>query len=172
VNVRCEADGTWYAVAPFSFSQPELLVTAPRPPQMNPEARLWFLHTAAKVMLNATPGAFLVIELQGHPCEYAIIDHAPGHELGLQIGSREWDSPHCGNQPIPDDATDRLTLLGFAPSGPWLNAWRQNLPSASCDLAILLERSFLAAYDPPVDFEVALYTSRVEDYARLVSTLS
>jgi hypothetical protein len=56
VNVRCEADGTWYAVAPFSFSQPELLVTAPRAPQMNPEARLWFLHTAAKVMLDATPG--------------------------------------------------------------------------------------------------------------------
>lgn len=39
VNVRCEADGTWYAVAPFSFNRQELLVTAPRPRQMNSEAR-------------------------------------------------------------------------------------------------------------------------------------
>jgi hypothetical protein len=155
VNVRCEADGTWYAVAPFSFNQRELLVTAPRPPQMNPEARSWFLHTAAKVMLNAAPGAFLVIELQGHPCEYAIVDRAPDHGIGLQIGSREWDCPHCGNQPILGDATDILTSLGFAPPGPRLNAWHQSLPSASRDFAILLERSFLAAYEPPDDFEVA-----------------
>jgi hypothetical protein len=116
--------------------------------------------------------AFFVIELQGHPCEYAIIDRTPGHELGLQIGSRERDCPYCGNQPIPDDATDRLTSLGFAPSGPRLNAWRQNLPSASRDLAILLERSFLAAYDPSLDFEVALYASGLEDFMRLVRALS
>jgi hypothetical protein len=172
VNVRCEADGTWYAVAPFSFSQQELLVTAPRPPQMNPEARLWFLHTAAKVMLNSVPGAFLVIERQGHPCEYAIIDRVPGQALSLQIGSREWDCAACGDQPIPDYAIDQLSWLGFAPPGRHINAWRQTLPAASRDLAILLERSFVVAYEPPLDFEVALYASDLEDYARLVSVLT
>lgn len=40
------------------------------------------------------------------------------------------------------------------------------------DFAILLERSFLAAYEPPLDFEVALYASSLGDYKRLVSTLS
>ena len=137
-----------------------------------PEARLWFLHTAATVMLNAARGTFLVIELQGHPCEYAIIDRASGHELGLQIGSREWDCAHCGNRPIPEEAADKLTSLGFAPAGPRVNAWRQNLPSSSRDFAILLERSFLAAYEPPLDFELALYASRLDDYTRLVSALS
>lgn len=123
-------------------------------------------------MLNAAPGAFLVIELQGHLCEYAIIDRASDHELGLQLGSRESDCAHCGNQPIPDHAADRLTSLGFAPPGTWRNAWRQNLPSASRDFAILLERSFLSACGPPLDFEVALYARRLEDYTQLVSALS
>jgi hypothetical protein len=172
VNVRCEADGTWYAVAPFSFNHQRLLVTPPRPPQMNPEARLWFLHTAAKVMVDAASGAFLVIEVQGHPCEYAIIDYQPGHGLGLQVGSREWDCSHCGNQPIRGDAIDGLTSLGFAAPGPRLNAWRQGLPASSRDVAILLERSILAAYEPPLDFEVALYASRLEDYQLLVSALA
>ena len=172
VNVRCETHGTWYAVAPFSFTQQELLSAPPRAPRMNPEARLWFLHAAAKVMLNAPARAFLVIEVQGHPCEYEIIDREPGHELGLQVGCREWDCPHCGNQPLPDEAIAKLRTLGFAPAAPHLNAWRQHLPYVSRDLAILFEQAFLAAYEPPLDFEIALYASTPQDYARLVDELS
>jgi hypothetical protein len=48
VNVRCATHGIWYALAPFSFTGQELLREAPRPPRMDPEARMWFLHVAAR----------------------------------------------------------------------------------------------------------------------------
>jgi len=42
----------------------------------------------------------------------------------------------------------------------------------SRDLTIPFEQAFLAAYEPPLDFEIALYASMPQDYARLVNELS
>lgn len=172
INVRCARHGTWYAQAPFSFSKQELLRIAPRAFGMDPEARLWLLHEAAKVALNAPARAFLVVEVQGHPCEYAILDREPGYELGLQISGRQWDCQSCGNQPLPHDALNRLEVLGFAPAGPHLNAWRADLPQAARGLAVLVEQALVAAYEPPPDFEVALYAATAQDYVRLVNELT
>ncbi len=172
INVRCARHGTWYAQAPFSFSKQELLHLPPRAFGMDPEARLWLLHKAAKAMLNAPVRAFLVVEVQGHPCEYAILHREPGYELGLQISGRQWDCQSCGNQPLSRAALDRLDVLGFAPAGHHLNAWCEDLPQQARGLAVLLERALVAAYERAPDFEVALYAATARDYVRLVNGLT
>jgi hypothetical protein len=110
-----------------------------------------FLHVAARVMLSAPERAFLVIEVQGHPCEYEILDREVGHDFGLPIACREWDRAQCGNEPFPPEAKDKVRALGFAPAGPHLNAWRAYLSQDAIELAVLLERSFMGAYGLPVD---------------------
>ena len=171
VSVRCEDHGTWYAQMPFRLTDQELTTEPPRGTTMSPEARLWFLHTAALLMQSAPEGAFVVAEVHGGRCDYAILDHASGYELALQVNGREWDCPTHGNEPLTHAARLALSGLGFAAPGPQLNPWREDLPDDARDLAVLMERSLVAAYDQPLDFEVALYAGRPDDSLALMDAL-
>ena len=171
INVKCDDHGTWYAQMPFRFSSQEFTEQSPRPATMTPETRLWFLHAAAQRMTAAPEGAFIVADVQGRDCEYAILDHAEGHGLALQLNGREWDCPVHGNAPLSLSARRALAHLDFAAPGPRLNPWREHLHDSPRDLAVLMERALVAAYDPPLDFEIALYAGDSADSLALMDTL-
>ncbi len=65
-----------------------------------------------------------------------------------------------------------MEALEIARPGPHLNAWQGELPRDARSLAVLMERGLVAAYQPRLDFEVALYAGSPRDYMRLAAELT
>jgi hypothetical protein len=147
-----------------------LLETLPRTARMNPEERLWMLTAAcAEVLDDPRPDQYIVVD--ANPCEFLILRRWPDG-LALEVSGREWDCVHCGNRPLPASAVEALRALGFAPGGHRRNPWRRDLPADARTLALLAERTLIAAYDLAADFEVAVYPCDSVACRRLVARLS
>jgi len=134
---------------------------------MDPEERAWLLTSACRIFLDeATDKGTLVIVDLAHGDQYVQFEYHDGAVYG-EVGSRQWDCPDCGNQPLDPDAVWALSLAGFVGGGVHRNYSKDGLPKTALELAALTESLFAAAYGPPADFEILVQHKSPETLARL-----
>jgi len=75
------------------------------------------------------------------------------HLFHAEVGSREWGSEQ---RPLPSEAVEGLSALGFVKTPVHLNYVRDGLLPEPASLAQLTRSLFAAAYDAPVDFPVEI----------------
>lgn len=127
---------------------------------MNCEERLWLIENAlTRFLVDPDFDDFMAVQSSTLPCNQLLFRFCEGHFV-LEVGSREWDCPVCGNRPLTDDALKGLAELGFRrlPDGP--NPAALGLPRDPRRLALLADDAMLCAYGEDPDFEVGVFFKR------------
>jgi hypothetical protein len=129
---------------------------------MDPEERLWVLETAIRFfMVKPEDEDFLVVQSMSLPCNYAQLRYNESTLWG-EVCSRQWDCPYCGNRPLSEENEICLSELSFVGGGDHRNFESRSLPRRPAELARLMERALMAAFDEPKDFAIAIYPKRRE----------
>ena len=129
---------------------------------MDPEERLWVLETAVRFFLiDPADEDFMVVQSMSLPCNYAQL-RFNDKTLWAEVCSRQWDCAYCGNRPLSEENEIHLSGLGFVGGGHLRNFESRALPARPRDLALLLERVLMTAFDEPPDFAIAIYPKRRE----------
>ena len=169
-----KGDGRWVFSCPthrhvddWSGVSPRLLSCDGPPGAMDPEQRAWVLTSAFRVFLGeARDKDTLVIADVSNGDQYVQFEYHDGAVYG-EVGSRQWDCPDCGNQPLGAESVWALSLAGFVGGGVHRNYSRDQLPKSPLELAALTEALFVSAYAPPPDFEVFIQPKSADTLAKL-----
>jgi len=130
------------------------------PDKMDPEERLWVIETAVRFfVISPEDEDFLIVQSMSLPCNYVQLRYNEG-QLWAEVSSRLWNCPYCGNRPLTEESEIHLSELGFVGGGLLRNFECHLLPGRAHEIAALLERLLVLAYDEPADFAVAIYPKR------------
>ena len=140
--------------------------------RMDPEERLWVLETAIRsFLISPADEDFLVVQSMTLQCNYAQLRFNEGTLWG-EVSSRQWDCVYCGNRPLDEEQEIFLNELGFVGGGSHRNFERRALPVHPRDLALLLERALVAAFNERPDFAIAIHPSRRETLRSILAALA
>jgi hypothetical protein len=129
---------------------------------MDPEERLWVLETSVRFFLvSPADEDFVVVQSMTLPCNYVQLRYNE-KTLWAEVSSRQWDCPYCGNRPLSEESEIHLSDLGFVGGGPLRNFESRTLPRRPHEVAALLERLLITAFNEPADFAIAVYPKRRE----------
>lgn len=140
--------------------------------RVEPRERRRLLDLASRVFLgDAFEGNFLIAQSCTLPCNY-VSARALGGRIRVELCSREWGCPHCGDRPLGDEGRRQLAEMGFVMPGPRENPEKWFGPGTPSVLADLLDRCLVVGYGDPPDAELTAYLARAADVGSLVESLA
>ncbi|MGI8608004.1 MAG: hypothetical protein ACR2MY_02065 [Candidatus Dormibacteria bacterium] len=139
---------------------------------MHCEERLWLIERSLeRFLIDPDADDFMAIQSSTLPCNQLLFRFVKGGFI-LEVGSREWDCPVCGNRPLGAEARDALVRLGFERLSAGPNPTALDLPRNRRELAMLADDAMLRAYGEAGDFEVGVYFKRTEVLRDILAQLA
>lgn len=136
---------------------------------MHCEERLWLLERSlSRFLVDPDVEDFMAIQSSTLPCNQVLVRFGDGR-FWLEVDSREWGCPTCGDQPLTAAALRDIGELGFCRRGGGPNPELVDPPLDPRAIAVVADEAMLRAYGERADYELGVYFKRTAVMADVVA---